>query len=535
MIGARPPFRVATMCLARPSCLGLVLGALVLAGCDGSGSEKTGGTNAESSQSSEPPIEKSPQPGPPERPAIASSYVTPVDADTRKIRLDLIGLNRLGAGHLAVQVRLTNETDERAGGMWAQIADFMQGDAEWEWASGIGVVDAAARRLLLPYQTADDGCLCSSSDGTGFDGSLDPQASQVLFAVVPAPSDGAQRATVVTPIAPPFVDAPISNEAPSPPPGQSIPDPDQVEARTLAYPLETPIEALDNSAETHDDGERVHVNLSSDVLFALNKADLTPRARAVLKRTAGQIERSSGTTVEIAGHADSSGNDAINDPLSKRRADAVKAQLSRLVSRSRMRYRAEGFGSRRPLYPNASDAGRRRNRRVTVTFDKPQPAEPSPAGSTSSAEDQAGRETHGTYEGVPFSLEVTGLTRMSHDLGVLRYRMTNNGNREGTAEVSGISVEDRDAWTEMEAHAASGVYLVDRAAGVRYPPARALSNERRDRYCLCTQTSGVRLGIEDYEPGESKEFWMVVELPADARSLTAQVGKFPPLPGTQVR
>jgi len=67
--------------------------------------------------------------------------------------------------------------------------------------------------------------------------------------------------------------------------------------------------------------------------------------------------------IEVSGHADSTGNDAINDPLSQRRADAVKKYLvkkgvdpDRLVTK--------GYGSRRPIATNQTKEGRRQNRRA---------------------------------------------------------------------------------------------------------------------------------------------------------------------------
>jgi len=67
--------------------------------------------------------------------------------------------------------------------------------------------------------------------------------------------------------------------------------------------------------------------------------------------------------LEIAGHADSTGNDAINDPLSQRRADAVKKYLVKKGVDSK-RLVSKGYGSRRPIATNKTKEGRRQNRRV---------------------------------------------------------------------------------------------------------------------------------------------------------------------------
>jgi outer membrane protein OmpA-like peptidoglycan-associated protein len=103
--------------------------------------------------------------------------------------------------------------------------------------------------------------------------------------------------------------------------------------------------------------------LDSEVLFATNSAELTPEGRALLDRLAPCWR---GGRFEVAGHTDSSGSDAINQPLSERRAQAV---VDRLVSRGidASALTARGYGSSRPIAPNATPEERARNRRVEFT------------------------------------------------------------------------------------------------------------------------------------------------------------------------
>jgi OOP family OmpA-OmpF porin len=69
--------------------------------------------------------------------------------------------------------------------------------------------------------------------------------------------------------------------------------------------------------------------------------------------------------VEVAGHTDSTGSAATNVRLSEARAAAVRAYLARRgVAPDRMV--ARGYGSSRPVAPNATAAGRARNRRVEL-------------------------------------------------------------------------------------------------------------------------------------------------------------------------
>ncbi|MGL6253242.1 MAG: OmpA family protein, partial [Billgrantia desiderata] len=112
------------------------------------------------------------------------------------------------------------------------------------------------------------------------------------------------------------------------------------------------------------------VTLSADALFAVNSAELGPDARQELAELAGQIRgRTDLSRVFIAGHADSTGTHAINDPLSQRRADSVADYLvGQGVDRGLIQTR--GYGSRRPVASNDTVEGRRQNRRVEVTLER---------------------------------------------------------------------------------------------------------------------------------------------------------------------
>ncbi|MBB3329222.1 adhesin transport system outer membrane protein [Halomonas campaniensis] len=112
------------------------------------------------------------------------------------------------------------------------------------------------------------------------------------------------------------------------------------------------------------------ITLSADALFAINSAELSAQARGELSELAAQIRnRTDLSRVYIAGHADSTGNDAINDPLSQRRADSVADYLaSQGVDRGLIQTR--GFGSRQPVATNGTVEGRRQNRRVEVTLER---------------------------------------------------------------------------------------------------------------------------------------------------------------------
>lgn len=123
--------------------------------------------------------------------------------------------------------------------------------------------------------------------------------------------------------------------------------------------------------------DQVEMQLSADVLFRFDEARLSPRARDTLEDAAQQISQKAEGVVRVDGYTDAKGSNAYNVALSRRRARAVERELRRLVgSGSEIQFRAKGFGEAHPVAPNiksdGSDnpAGRRKNRRVEVVFDK---------------------------------------------------------------------------------------------------------------------------------------------------------------------
>lgn len=117
--------------------------------------------------------------------------------------------------------------------------------------------------------------------------------------------------------------------------------------------------------EKINDGEAIKVTFESGILFATNSSTLNTASRASLDKFATSLQNNPDTDVKIYGHTDSTGSDAINDPLSQRRAESVYNYLvSKGIGGARMV--SEGFGSHQPIADNSTPAGRAQNRRVEV-------------------------------------------------------------------------------------------------------------------------------------------------------------------------
>lgn len=111
--------------------------------------------------------------------------------------------------------------------------------------------------------------------------------------------------------------------------------------------------------------ETVSVNL--DIKFDPGQAVVKPEFDAAIKKVADFLARFPGTTVVIEGHTDNAGNPATSQPLSQRRADAVRKVLVEKFAVDGARVSAKGFGDTKPVADNATAAGRAQNRRVVAT------------------------------------------------------------------------------------------------------------------------------------------------------------------------
>jgi outer membrane protein OmpA-like peptidoglycan-associated protein len=117
--------------------------------------------------------------------------------------------------------------------------------------------------------------------------------------------------------------------------------------------------------------EELKVNVPADFSFDVGRADIKPQMRPVLDQFARGLDANQ--VVRVIGHTDSTGSDAINNPLSVNRANAVRDYLvTRGVPAARIT--TEGRGSYEPVADNSSEAGRARNRRVELFLRDTQPA-----------------------------------------------------------------------------------------------------------------------------------------------------------------
>jgi OOP family OmpA-OmpF porin len=99
--------------------------------------------------------------------------------------------------------------------------------------------------------------------------------------------------------------------------------------------------------------------------FAFDSAELTAQDKAELERIAGRLKELEFVGGTATGHTDSVGDEAYNQKLSERRAQAVVDFLT-AQGVAAGRVTAIGMGETKPLADNATEEGRAQNRRVTI-------------------------------------------------------------------------------------------------------------------------------------------------------------------------
>jgi outer membrane protein OmpA-like peptidoglycan-associated protein len=103
------------------------------------------------------------------------------------------------------------------------------------------------------------------------------------------------------------------------------------------------------------------------IRFEFNSTTLTKQALEVVYRLHEQLLMLNPSSVKIEGHTDSIGSSGYNLPLSKRRAESVKAELVRLGQNPAI-ITTEGFAFHYPVASNATKEGRAANRRIEVAL-----------------------------------------------------------------------------------------------------------------------------------------------------------------------
>ena len=115
------------------------------------------------------------------------------------------------------------------------------------------------------------------------------------------------------------------------------------------------------------EGNELLLTMPAGITFPINRYDIQPQFQSTLDQVASTLAAYPSTFIDVYGHTDPSGGDAINVPLSRNRAQSVANYLAaRGVAPARIA--TQGFGSSQPLGGNfnRTEAERAANRRVEI-------------------------------------------------------------------------------------------------------------------------------------------------------------------------
>lgn len=116
---------------------------------------------------------------------------------------------------------------------------------------------------------------------------------------------------------------------------------------------------------TQTPGNELKMNVPGDFSFDTGRADIKPEMRPVLNSLVVGMINNPAAQARIIGHTDSTGTDAINNPLSINRAASTRNYLvSQGIAANRIHI--DGRGSYEPIASNDAVAGRAQNRRVEI-------------------------------------------------------------------------------------------------------------------------------------------------------------------------
>ncbi|MFF9057666.1 OmpA family protein [Streptomyces sp. NPDC014882] len=144
------------------------------------------------------------------------------------------------------------------------------------------------------------------------------------------------------------------------------------EGATLAEPkvldIKQVVEDETGDERREDTNADVKFALQAEVLFGKDSARLSADAKARIAGIATEIKKQNATQIRVFGFTDNLGSSAHGDVLSKQRANAVQAALAGDLNDANVVFEVRGYGEQYPIADNTSEAGRKKNRRVEVTF-----------------------------------------------------------------------------------------------------------------------------------------------------------------------
>ncbi len=137
---------------------------------------------------------------------------------------------------------------------------------------------------------------------------------------------------------------------------------------------EEPMQALVPLRPFSETERGVVISLAAEVLFDIGKGVLKSGAKDALSKVAHIMRRYPDRKISIEGHTDNipirTPEFPSNQALSEERAKSVLRYFVDKLNFSPVRFTAKGFGETKPVAPDATEEGRKKNRRVEIILSK---------------------------------------------------------------------------------------------------------------------------------------------------------------------
>lgn len=137
--------------------------------------------------------------------------------------------------------------------------------------------------------------------------------------------------------------------------------------------IKSVVEDQSGDERREDTNADVTFALQAEVLFGKDSAKVGAEAKIRIATIAGEIRKQNPSRVRVFGFTDDLGSSAHGDTLSKQRANAVQAVLDQDLNAPTLTFDVRGYGEQYPIADNATEEGRRKNRRVEVSFPRTHP------------------------------------------------------------------------------------------------------------------------------------------------------------------
>lgn len=132
--------------------------------------------------------------------------------------------------------------------------------------------------------------------------------------------------------------------------------------------IKSVVEDENGDERRSDTNTSVTFALQAEVLFSKDSAKLNGEAKSRIATIADEIKKQNATHVRVFGFTDDLGSYAHGLVLSRQRANAVQDVLAQELNDPGITFEVRGYSEDYPIASNTTEEGRRKNRRVEVSF-----------------------------------------------------------------------------------------------------------------------------------------------------------------------